>query len=55
MLDRQGGGSVGLVPVGGAQVQLGDDVGLNAPQLAEEELPVQSVVAVPLPAAVEGD
>ena len=47
--------AVGLVPVGGPQVQLGDDVGLDAAQLAEQELAEQGVVAVPLAPAVERD
>ena len=38
-----------------AQVQLHDGVGLDAPQLAEQELPEQRVVPVPLPPAVERD
>ena len=46
---------VGLVPVGGAQVQLGDDVGLDATKLAQQELSEQAVVAVPLPPPVERD
>ena len=46
---------VGLVPVGGAQVQFGDDVGLDATKLTEQELSEQAVVAVPLPSPVEGD
>ena len=46
---------VGLVPVGGTQVQLGDHVGFDAAELTEQELPEQAVVAVPLPPTVERD
>ena len=42
-----------LVPVGRAQVELGDDLGFAALQFAEQELAEQRVVAVPLSAAVE--
>ena len=48
--DRRG--PVGLIPVSGPQMQLGDHLGLDAAELAEQELPEQRVVAVPLPAAV---
>ena len=55
VLDGQGRRPVGFVPVGGAQVQLGGDVGLDASQLPEQELPVQGVVAEPLPVTIERD
>jgi len=44
---------VGLIPVSGSLVQRRDDVGFGAAKLPEQELPVQRVVAVPLPLAVE--
>ena len=55
VLDRHRRGSVRLVPVGGTQVQLGDDVGLDPTKLTEQELSEQAVVAVPLPPPVERD
>ena len=55
VLQRQRGGAVRLVPVGGAQVQLRDDVGLAPVQLAEQELSEQGVVAIPLAPTVERD
>ena len=55
VLDRHRRRSVGLVPVGGPQVQLHDDVGLDPTQLTEQELTEQGVVAVPLPPTVERD
>ena len=53
VLDRQLGRAVRLVPVGRAQVELGDDLGFAALQLAEQELAEQRMVAVPLSPAVE--
>ena len=47
--------SLGLVPVGGSQVQLRDDLGFDPAELAEQELPEQRVVAVPLAPPVERD
>ena len=55
MLDGHRRGAVGLVPVRGPQVQLHDDVRLDPAQLPEQELLEQTVVAVPLAPAVEGD
>ncbi len=55
VLESHRRGTVGLVPVRGPQVQLHDDVGLDPAQLAEQELPEQTVVAVPLAPAVERD
>ena len=55
MLERRGRGSIRLVPVGGSEVQLGHDLGLDSAQLPEQELPEQGVVAEPLPPPVEGD
>ena len=53
MFQGQRRGSVGLVPVGGSQVQLRDDVGLDPTKLTEQELPEQGVVAIPLAPAVQ--
>jgi hypothetical protein len=47
MLQGQGRRSAGLVPVSRAQLQLGDDLGLDAAKLTEQELPEQRVVAIP--------
>jgi hypothetical protein len=55
VLDGHRRGTVGLVPVGGPQVQLLDDVGFDAPQLTEQELAEQGVVAIPLAPPVEWD
>ena len=55
VLDGQAGGAARLVPVGGAKVQLGDDLRFDALQLTEQELPEQTVVAIPLAATVERD
>ena len=46
---------VGLVPVGGTQVQLRDDVRLDPAELTKQELPEQGVVAVPLAPTVQRD
>ena len=48
-------GSVGLIPVGGSQVQLRDDVGLDPTKLTEQELPEQRVVAIPPAPTVQRD
>jgi len=48
-------GSAGLIPVGGSLVQRDYDAGFGAAKLAQQELPEQGVVAVPLPLAVERD
>ena len=47
------GKAVGFVPVGGPEVELRDQVGLDATELAGEELAVQGVVAIPLAPPVE--
>ena len=52
MLDRHRRGAIRLVPVGRSQMQLGDDLGLDPAQLAEQELPKEPVIAVPLAAPV---
>ena len=53
VLDGQGGGAVGLVPVGGPEVQLLDHVGFDPLKLAEQELAEEGVVAVPVPLTVQ--
>ena len=55
VFEGQRRGPVGLVPVGGSQVQLRDDLGLDAAKLAEQELPEQGVVAIPPAPAVQRD
>ena len=55
MLQGQRGRAIGLIPVGGSQVQLHDDVGLDPLKLAEQELPEQGVVAIPPAPAVQRD
>ena len=55
VLDGQAGGAARLVPVGGAKVQLGNDLRFDALQLTEQELPEQPVVAIPLAPTVERD
>ena len=51
--DRRG--TVRFVPVGGTQVELHDDVGLDPTEFAFQELPEQGVVAIPAPSAIERD
>ena len=53
MFEGQPGDVVGLVPVGGSQVELGDELGLAVAELAEEELPEEAVIAEPLPSTVQ--
>ena len=53
MFHGQRGGSVGLIPVGGSEVQLADDLGLDPLKLTEQELPEQGVVAIPPPPTVQ--
>ena len=47
-------GFVGLIPVGGSPVQRRDEAGFDAAEFAEQELPEQRVVPVPVPLAVQG-
>jgi hypothetical protein len=53
VFDGQRRGSVGLVPLGGSQVQLHNDVGLDSTQLTEQELAEQPMIAIPPTATVE--
>ena len=55
MVDGQLGQPVALEEGGGPPVQLGDQLGLAALQLGQEQLPEQLVVPVPLVAAVHRD
>ena len=55
VFERQRRGPVRLVPVGRAQVQLRDDIRFGAPQLAEQELSEQRVIAVPRAPTIERD
>ena len=55
VLEGKHGRSVCLIPVGSQQVQLRDDVGLDAMKLAQQELSEQSVVAVPLSSTIQLD
>ena len=55
VLDGQHQRSVGLVPVGGSQVQFGHDLGFHSTKLAEQEFSKEAVVPVPLAPAIERD
>ena len=53
VVDGDLGQAVGLVPVGGPEVELRDQLGLDATELAGQELAVEGVVAIPLAPPVE--
>ena len=53
MLDRHRGRAVLLEPGGRREVQVDDRVGFDAPELPEQELPEQGVIAEPLATPIE--
>ena len=55
VVDRHARGAVGPEPVRGTHVQRLDHLRVGASELAEQEVPEERVVAVPLPSPVERD
>jgi len=55
MLQGQLRRSIRLIPVRSTLVQRRDDIGFAAAKLAEQELPEQCVIAIPLSPTVERD